>query len=186
MPPIPPSLQMPHSCIPEDGGEDRIRTYEGISQQIYSLPRLTSFGTSPCRTWKTKNPKFEIRNSFSFDIRTSSFVLPVPAALERAMGIESIARVKFCVILHIFATAKCKKMQFQAGLLSRFVTHRPKERPTHGLLSSYRHESINTVRRLSRRIIRIRPDRGHDEIHSRADGAAVRLRIHGIGHGGPE
>jgi len=38
------------------------------------------------------------------------------------MGIESIAPVKSCVILHVFATAKCGKMQVLGGCLSRFVT----------------------------------------------------------------
>jgi len=40
-----------------------------------------------------------------------------------AVGVESIANVIFCMILHVFATAKYEKVQGWDGLLSRFVTH---------------------------------------------------------------
>jgi hypothetical protein len=43
--------------------------------------------------------------------------------MVEAVGVESIALVKSCVILHIFATAKYEKVQGWDGLLSRFVTH---------------------------------------------------------------
>lgn len=45
-------------CLPFVSGESRIRTYEGISQQIYSLPQLTALVSPlwfPCMLfeWKT-------------------------------------------------------------------------------------------------------------------------------------
>jgi hypothetical protein len=47
---------------------------------------------------------------------------PISAEMVGTAGFESIARVKSCVILHISATAKCKKVQIRGGYLSRFVT----------------------------------------------------------------
>jgi hypothetical protein len=55
------------------GGERRIRTFEGISQQIYSLPRLaTSVSLHASRETRNSNP--EIRNN---PVRISNFVLRI-------------------------------------------------------------------------------------------------------------
>ena len=48
---------LPTELLPH-GGEGRIRTYEGISQQIYSLPRLTT--SLPLHIWSRRrdlNPR---------------------------------------------------------------------------------------------------------------------------------
>ena len=39
----------------QSSGESRIRTYEGESQQIYSLPQLTALVSPHCHNNKKKN-----------------------------------------------------------------------------------------------------------------------------------
>ena len=57
-----------------DGGEEWIRTTEGNSQQIYSLPRLAT--SVPLHaSQETRNSNIEIRNEFvsRFELRASNF-----------------------------------------------------------------------------------------------------------------
>ncbi len=64
--------------------------------------------------------------------------------MVEAVGVESIAHVIFCMILHVFATAKYEKVQGWDGLLSRFVTRRLLAKITTRLFCVVFGDTVNT------------------------------------------